>query len=77
MATESERRVVAFLSAAGLIPSALGVDRDEAWAKFFHNGKHETITAGYGVDSTDENVAGEIRREAKRRGIESSGDSTV
>lgn len=77
MATESERRVEAFLNAAGLIPSALGVDRDEAWAKFFHNGKHETITAGHGVDSTDENVADEIRLEAKCRGIKSSGDSPV
>lgn len=69
MTTESERRVTALLGAAGFHPSSLGIDRDEAWAKFFHNGQYEVISASYDVDTADECVASELVERAVSRGM--------
>jgi len=69
MTTESERRLAVLLNMAGFHPMVLEVDRDEAWAKFVHKGKCETVTALYDVDSTDETVAQQLCMSATNRGI--------
>jgi len=69
MTTESERRLAALLNCAGFDPTLLGVDRDEAWAKFVQDGKCQTVTVFYEVDSTDESVARELCLKATRRGV--------
>jgi len=70
MTTESERHLAVLLNVAGYYPVVLGVDRDEAWAKFVHNGTSETVIALYDIDSTDETVAQQLCLAAMNRGIQ-------
>ena len=75
--TESERRLDELITGAGFKIADLGVDRDQAWVKFYVNGKYELVTASYDVGSTDETVADAIVVAAKQRGILSRNPTTA